>query len=102
VYSYIWALTVAHEPSIEWVVGADHSTVGRIGSHMVLCTLPWDSVERLSSMCTDWYNANDLMKLHVSIRVVRMWCEICTNLILRCFDKPEGLNYGNLLVGMVP
>jgi hypothetical protein len=58
--------------------------------------------QRLSSMCTDWYNANDLMKPHVSIRVVRMWCEICTDPILRCFDNPEGLNYGNLLVGMVP
>jgi hypothetical protein len=42
------------------------------------------------------------MKPHSSIWVVRMWCGICTNPILRCFDNPEGLNYKNMLVGMVP
>jgi hypothetical protein len=37
-----------------------------------------------------------------SIRVVRMWCTICTDPVLRCFVDPEGLNYGDLLVGAVP
>jgi hypothetical protein len=39
--------TVAPEPSIEWVVRAGHSTVGRIGTHMLLQALPWDSAVRL-------------------------------------------------------
>jgi hypothetical protein len=42
------------------------------------------------------------MKLHNSVRVVRMWCGIHTDPILWCFDNSEGLNYGNLLVGVVP
>jgi hypothetical protein len=53
-------------------------------------------------MCTDWYNADDLIKPHDSVWVVRMWCEICTNLVLRCFNNLEGLNCGNLLFGVVP
>jgi hypothetical protein len=31
-----------------------------------------------------------------------MWCRIHTDPVLRCFDNPEGLNYENLLVGVVP
>jgi hypothetical protein len=42
------------------------------------------------------------MKPLGSIRVVRMWCGICTDPILRCFDDLEGLNCGDLLVHMVP
>jgi hypothetical protein len=42
------------------------------------------------------------MKPHGSIWVVRMWCGICIDPVLRCFDNPEGLSYGNLLVGVVP
>jgi hypothetical protein len=42
------------------------------------------------------------MKSHSSIRVVRMWCEIHTNPVLRCFINPEGLSYGDFLVGVVP
>jgi hypothetical protein len=41
------------------------------------------------------------MKPHCSVRVVRKWCGIHTNLALRCFDILEGLNYGDLLVGIV-
>jgi hypothetical protein len=41
------------------------------------------------------------MKPHDSIRVVRMWCGICTDPILRCFDNPEGLSYEDSLVGVV-
>jgi hypothetical protein len=52
-------------------------------------------------MRIDWYNADDVMKPHGSIRVVRMWCRIRTDPILRCFDNLKGLNYGNLLLGMV-
>jgi hypothetical protein len=42
------------------------------------------------------------MKPHGSIQDVRMWCGICTDTILRCFDNPEGLSRGDLLVGMFP
>jgi hypothetical protein len=42
------------------------------------------------------------MKLHNSIWVVRMWCDIHTDPVLRCFDNPEGLSYEDLLVGVVP
>jgi hypothetical protein len=48
------------------------------------------------------YSADDLMKSHGSIRVVKMWCRIHTDPILRCFMDPEGLTYGDLLVGIVP
>jgi hypothetical protein len=30
-----------------------------------------------------------------------MSCGIHTNPVLRCFAKPEGLNYGDLLIGVV-
>jgi hypothetical protein len=30
-----------------------------------------------------------------------MWCGVHTDLVLRCFDDSEGLNYGDLLVGVV-
>jgi hypothetical protein len=56
----------------------------------------------LNSICTGWYNADDLIKTHGLIRVVRIWCGIHTNPILRCFDNPEGLNCENLLVDVVP
>jgi hypothetical protein len=59
-------------------------------------------MRRISSICTDWYNADDLMKPHSSIWVVRMGCGIRIDPVLRCFDNPEGLSYGNLLVGVVP
>jgi hypothetical protein len=42
------------------------------------------------------------MKPHDSIRVVRMWCGICSDLILRFFDDPEELSYGDFLFGVVP
>jgi hypothetical protein len=41
------------------------------------------------------------MKSHSSVRVVRMWCGICTDPILWCFVNLEGLNYEDLLVGVV-
>jgi hypothetical protein len=56
----------------------------------------------LSSICTALFCTDDLMKPHGSIWVVRMWCGICTDPILRCFDNLEGLNYGAFLVGVVP
>jgi hypothetical protein len=37
-----------------------------------------------------------------SVWVVRMWCRICTDPILRYFDNLEGLNNRNMLVGVVP
>jgi hypothetical protein len=45
---------------------------------------------------------NDLMKSHNSVRVVRMWCRIHTNPVLRYFINPEGWNYRDMLVGVVP
>jgi hypothetical protein len=42
------------------------------------------------------------MKSHGSVRVVRMCYRIRTDPILRCFMDPEGLNYRELLVGVVP
>jgi hypothetical protein len=42
------------------------------------------------------------MKPHGSIWVVRMWYDMRTDPVLRCFDNPEGLSCGDLLVGMVP
>jgi hypothetical protein len=42
------------------------------------------------------------MKPHNSTQVVRMWCSIRTSHILRCFNNPEGLSYGDLLVDVVP
>jgi hypothetical protein len=53
-------------------------------------------------MCTDWYNVDDLMKPHGSVWVVRMSCRIHTDPVLRCFDNPKGLIYGNFLVDVVP
>jgi hypothetical protein len=35
--------TVAPEPSIKWVAGAGRLMDGRIGTHMILRGLPWDS-----------------------------------------------------------
>jgi hypothetical protein len=42
------------------------------------------------------------MTSYGSIQVVRIWCGKLTNPILKHFVNPEGLSYGDLLVGMVP
>jgi hypothetical protein len=42
------------------------------------------------------------MNSHGSIWVVRMWCGIHTDPILKCFVNPEGLSCRDLLVGVVP
>jgi uncharacterized protein involved in tolerance to divalent cations len=55
----------------------------------------------LTSICTDRYNTDDSMKSHGSIWVVSMWCSICTNPILRCFNKPDRMSCRNLLFDMV-
>jgi hypothetical protein len=41
------------------------------------------------------------MKTHDSIRVDGKWCGMRTDNVLRCFDNPEGLNCGDLLIGIV-
>jgi hypothetical protein len=41
------------------------------------------------------------MKPHGSVWIVRKWCGVCTNSVLRCFDNTDGLNCGDLLVGVV-
>jgi hypothetical protein len=38
---------------------------------------------------------------HGSVRVVRMWCRIRKDPILRLFMNPDGLNCGALLVSVV-
>jgi hypothetical protein len=45
-----------------------------------------------ATICTDRYDADDLKKPHGSIQVVRMWCGIRTNPVLKCFINLEGLN----------
>jgi hypothetical protein len=47
------------------------------------------------------FYADNLMKLHGSIRVVRLGCDKRTNPILRCFVNSKGLNYRDRLEGMV-
>jgi hypothetical protein len=42
------------------------------------------------------------MKSHGSVRVVRIWHGICTDLVLRSFGNLEGASYWNLLVSVVP
>jgi hypothetical protein len=42
------------------------------------------------------------MKSHNSVWVARMWCRSLTDPVLRCFMDPEELNYGDMLVGVVP
>jgi hypothetical protein len=42
------------------------------------------------------------MKSHSSVWVVRMWCRIHTDPVLRCFVDLKGLNYVDLLLGVVP
>jgi hypothetical protein len=77
---------------------------GRIGAHTVLQAHPWGLVvrQRVSSVSTAWFDADGLMKLCGSIWVVRIRCGICTDLVLWCFDNPEGLSYEKLLVGVIP
>jgi hypothetical protein len=41
------------------------------------------------------------MKPHNFIQVVRKWCSVRTDPVLRCFNNLEGLNNGDLLVGIV-
>jgi hypothetical protein len=41
------------------------------------------------------------MRPHGSVRVVKKWCSKRTDPVLRCFDNPDGLNYGDLLVHVV-
>jgi hypothetical protein len=64
--------------------------------------LSWKLRWRLSYVCTTLFCTDKLMKPHGSIRVVRMWCGVCTDPVLRCFGNPEGPNYGDLLIGIVP
>jgi hypothetical protein len=42
------------------------------------------------------------MKSRGSVWVIRMWCRISINPVIRCYVDPEGLNYGNLVVGVLP
>jgi hypothetical protein len=42
------------------------------------------------------------MKSPGSIWVVRKWCKICTDPILKCFVNLEGLSCRDLIVGILP
>jgi hypothetical protein len=46
--------------------------------------------------------ADNLMKPHGLVWVVRLWHSVRTDPIQRCFDDPKGLSCGDLLVGVVP
>jgi hypothetical protein len=48
------------------------------------------------------FYADDLIKPHGFVWVVRMWCGMHTDPVLRCFNNLEGLSYRDLLVGVVP
>jgi hypothetical protein len=39
---------------------------------------------------------------HGSVWVVRLWCGICTDPVLRCVNNLEGMNCGGLLDVMAP
>jgi hypothetical protein len=52
--------------------------------------------QRLSSICIALFCADDLIKPHGSIWVVRRWCDMCTDPIRGCFNNPEGLSNGHL------
>jgi hypothetical protein len=34
--------------------------------------------------------------------LLELWCRIHTNLVLRCFANPKGLNYEDLVEGVDP
>jgi hypothetical protein len=48
------------------------------------------------------FYADDLMKPHSFVRVVRMWWDMRTDPVLKCFDNSEALSCRDLLVGVVP
>jgi hypothetical protein len=52
---------------------------------------------KLSSICIALFCADDLVKPHDSIWVVRMWCGMCTDPV-----RVVRMNYGDLLEGIVP
>jgi hypothetical protein len=42
------------------------------------------------------------MKSHGSVWVVIMLCRISIDPVIRCYVDPEGLNYGDLIVNVLP
>jgi hypothetical protein len=56
-------------------------------------------MRRLSSICTILFCADDLLKPHRFIRVVRRWCGLHVDPICGCFGDLEGLNNGYLPSG---
>jgi hypothetical protein len=46
--------------------------------------------------------ADELMKPHGPVRVVRRWHGMRADLVFMCLDDLEGLNNCDLLVGVVP
>jgi hypothetical protein len=42
------------------------------------------------------------MKPHDSVRVVRRWCDVCTDPVCGCLNKPEGLDNMYLPSGCGP
>jgi hypothetical protein len=46
--------------------------------------------------------ADDLMKPHGPVWLVRMWRGMRADPDLRCLDDPKGMNNGDLLVGTIP
>jgi hypothetical protein len=56
----------------------------------------------LSFICTTLFCANDLMKSHCSIWVVRRWHGLHADPVRKCFDDPEGMNNRYLPSGCSP
>jgi hypothetical protein len=57
---------------------------------------------RLSSIHTALFCADNLIKLHDSVPVVRMWHDMRADPILRSLDDPEWLNSEYLHASAVP
>jgi hypothetical protein len=94
---------------------------GRVGTHMLLQAPPLDSescggahcvapeaASKLKAHAEDKLHmhcficADDLMKPHGFVWVVRKWHSLRTDPVHGCFDDPEGLNNGYLPSGRGP
>jgi hypothetical protein len=64
--------------------------------------MSWKLRHRLNSICTALFCANDLMKPHGSIRLVKKWRGMGIDPALRCLDDPDVLNNGYLPRGRGP
>jgi hypothetical protein len=64
--------------------------------------LRWKLRQRLSCICTTLFYADNLIKPHDFIWVVKMWCGMRGDPVVRCLDHPEELNNVYLPSGHSP